>query len=84
MLKAGLLGSCQPVGEFTGPKDQGQRSFLGKEGRKREGGMCAEREKEKETKMSGFYRKEPYRKGRAAQPLGWKVQGWGQGMPGGN
>ena len=30
--------------------------------------------------MSGLYReKQPG--GRATEPLGWKVQGWGQGMP---
>ena len=26
ILKAGLLGSCSQASEFTGPKDQGQRS----------------------------------------------------------
>jgi hypothetical protein len=31
--------------------------------------------------MSGLYRQEPFG-GRAAQPLGWKVQGWEQGVPG--
>jgi hypothetical protein len=29
-LKAGLLGSCSQVNEFTGPKDQGQGSCHGK------------------------------------------------------
>jgi hypothetical protein len=31
--------------------------------------------------MSGLYREEPLG-GRVAQPHGWKVQGWEQGIPG--
>jgi hypothetical protein len=49
--------------------------------------MHSEREerrekRERETKMSGLYRGEPLREGQTSQSLGWKVQAWGQGMPG--
>jgi hypothetical protein len=45
--------------------------------------MSAEREKEKREKRPkclDYIGKTLWRK--AAQPLDWKVQGWGQGMPG--
>ena len=64
--------------------------------RERQEGEAREREKEREkemerrrrkrrgqggeTKMSALYMEEPLRKGSPAS--GWKVQGWGQGMPG--
>jgi hypothetical protein len=64
ILNAGLLGSC----EFTGPKDKGQGSCHGK-GERGRGKRKTEHmlrmmgwgEKgEKETKMSGLCREEPY------------------------
>ena len=65
------------MGQFTGTKKGGQESCLEKgerekKKRRREGG---------ETKMSGLYREEPLG-GRAVQSMGWKVQGWGKGIPG--
>ena len=75
------------MGEFSGPKDQDQGSCNGKgrrgqEERGRRGCACVDRERRGERpKLSGLYREELLG-GRAAQPLGWKVQGWGQGMPG--
>jgi len=52
--------------------------------RKREGeeGRNGGRERAMQNgKMSGLYREEPLKEGQA-HPLGWEVQGWGQGMPG--
>jgi hypothetical protein len=63
------------LGESTGTKDQDQGSHHG-------GWEHVEREGEsRETNMSGLFRGKDSG-GRAAQPLGWKVQGWGQSMPG--
>ena len=49
-----------------------------KEGREK---RKTEREKERVTKMFQLCREEPLGV-RIDQSLGWKVQGWGQGMPG--
>lgn len=76
--KAGLLGNCSQVGEFTGPKDQGQGSHHrergsggGKRRREKEkkGNLHRERRKERgQTKMSALYREEPLGEG---QPSLW-------------
>lgn len=39
--------------------------------------VCAESEEEKDLNIWII-------QGGAAQPLGWKTQGWGQGVPGGD
>ena len=62
-IKDSFIGKS--LRDFTGPKDQGQRSHFGESRgrgkRKREGVL-----REKGQKV----------------PLGWKVQGWVQSMPG--
>jgi hypothetical protein len=48
--------------------------------RRRGRGEERERERTQENEMSGLYGGSLW--GRAAQSMGWKIQGWGQGMPG--
>jgi hypothetical protein len=73
------------VGKFTDPKGGGQGNCDEKRGGRRNRNKGQEKgrekgERKKGTKMSRLLLSE----GRAAQPLGWKVQGWGQGMLGRN
>ena len=50
-----------------------------RERKERRGERERESERERERgKMSGLYRWVRTSRGRAAQPLDWKVQGWGQ------
>ena len=67
------------MGEFTCSKDQGQGGRHGKrEFRKeRKGCMSIEREERRERPKCLDYIGKSLRR-RAAQSLGWKVQGWGQ------
>jgi hypothetical protein len=76
-IKTGLLGSCSQAGEFTGPKEVGQRSCHG-EGEREGGGEKAHtgekgreergRRREGETKLPGLY-KQKASVGRAVQLL---------------
>jgi hypothetical protein len=66
---------------FTGPKNRGQRSPLrevetGKRKRERVTTLGEERKKAGSLKCLDYIGRSLGE--RAAQPLGWKVQGWGQ------
>lgn len=82
------MRSCSRASSLA-PKTQAREVPIGPSGRGkrkreklrvyREKRSRREQERE-ETKMFGSYRKESV--GWAAHSLGWKVKGWGQGLPG--
>ena len=86
-LDAGLLGSFFLESSLV-PRTEAREVMVGREkwrGREREKGFAGrERRRErKRPKCLDYIGKNLWWWGqRGAQPLGWKVQGWGQGVPG--